>query len=529
MLTRVILLLLALAAVLLLVLAFSLASERQAEAGGAVENLSGCAASSLPANDDGSSSAVPLAFSPNFFGTTYNQIYVNNNGNVTFDSPLSQFTADSLLSVSPVIIATFWADVDTTGSGSNVVTYGATQFSGRPAFCVNWVNVGYFSSNTNKLNSFQLIIVDRSDVGAGDFDMVFNYDKIQWETGDASDGTNGLGGSSARMGYSNGSDQAFEYPRSAVNGAFLDASASGLSRNSLNSTVTGRYILSVRGGAPPGGGSITGTVFGPPPTGGSGIAGNNLLPLANATVTACAVPPCSSTITNDDGEFTVAGLNDGFYRLIAYPPPGRDNLLPADISTNVSGGPIDVGQLDMDEPTPAPPGSSIDSIGSIGGAPVLDWSRPSDFSVGGCEGGFGSWTVTDSEGNVLAAGTFSQSPPGQYNGTIPPLSPYHGPASVNVSITNCPDAADNIDFGFSVYIDPSGNVRTVQGAPVAGATVTLRRSDTAAGPFTVVADGSNIMSPSNRTNPDVTDSEGFFHWDTIAGYYIVRAEFAGCH
>ncbi len=391
------------------------------------------------------------------------------------------------------------------------------------------MNVGYFSSNANKLNSFQLIIVDRSDVGAGDFDMVFNYDKIQWETGDASDGTNGLGGSSARMGYSNGSDQAFEYPRSAVNGAFLDASASGLSRNSLNSTVTGRYILSVRGGAPPGGGSITGTVFGPPPTGGSGIAGNNLLPLANATVAACAVPPCSSTITNDDGEFTVAGLNDGFYRLIAYPPPGRDNLLPADISTNVSGGPIDVGQLDMDEPTPAPPGSSIDSIGSIGGAPVLDWSRPSDFSVGGCEGGFGSWTVTDSEGNVLAAGTFSQSPPGQYNGTIPPLSPYHGPASVNVSITNCPDAADNIDFGFSVYIDPSGNVRTVQGAPVAGATVTLRRSDTAAGPFTVVADGSNIMSPSNRTNPDVTDSEGFFHWDTIAGYYIVRAEFAGCH
>ena len=137
MLTRVILLPLALAAVLLLVLAFSLASERQAEAGGAVENLSGCAVSSLPANDDGSSSAVPLAFSPNFFGTTYNQIYVNNNGNVTFDSPLSQFTADSLLSVSRVIIATFWADVDTTGSGSNVVTYGATQFSGRPAFCVN--------------------------------------------------------------------------------------------------------------------------------------------------------------------------------------------------------------------------------------------------------------------------------------------------------------------------------------------------------------------------------------------------------
>jgi len=43
-------------------------------------------ANTLPPNDDGSTGLVSLGFSFNFFGTTYTQLYVNNNGNVTFDS-----------------------------------------------------------------------------------------------------------------------------------------------------------------------------------------------------------------------------------------------------------------------------------------------------------------------------------------------------------------------------------------------------------------------------------------------------------
>jgi hypothetical protein len=37
------------------------------------------------------------------------------------------------------------------------------------------------------------------------------------------------------------------------------------------------------------------------------------------------------------------------------------------------------------------------------------------------------------------------------------------------------------------------------------------------------------MSPSNRANPDLTDADGYFHWDVIAGFYKVRAEKSGCH
>lgn len=208
----------------------------------------------LAGNDDGSAGPVSLGFTIDFFGVSRNQLWVNNNGNVTFDAALSSFTPFDLTSTSQEIIAPFFADVDTSSAG-DPVTYGTGTFDGRPAFGVNWVNVDYFNSNpshTNR-NSFQLILVDRSDVGAGAFDIVFNYDQIQWEAGTASGGSSdGLGGSSARAGYSNGTGDpgtAFELPGSAVNGAFLDGGPNALVSNRLNNDINGRYIMQSRGGA----------------------------------------------------------------------------------------------------------------------------------------------------------------------------------------------------------------------------------------------------------------------------------------
>ena len=36
------------------------------------------------------------------------------------------------------------------------------------------------------------------------------------------------------------------------------------------------------------------------------------------------------------------------------------------------------------------------------------------------------------------------------------------------------------------------------------------------------------MSPSNRVNPVVTDSEGMFGWETVPGFYEVTASKEGC-
>ncbi len=209
----------------------------------------------LAANDDGSTGLTPLNFKINFYGLTFDSLYVNNNGNVTFNAALGNYTPFDLTSTAAQIIAPFFADVDTTGVGSDIVTYsfGTGTVSGRDAFGVNWVNVGYYSGNTDKLNSFQLVIINRSDIAPGDFDFEFNYDQIQWETGDYSGGSGGLGGDSARAGYSNGTGDPgtfFEISGSAVNGAFLDSNSdTGLIHNSLNSEILGRYVFQVRRGA----------------------------------------------------------------------------------------------------------------------------------------------------------------------------------------------------------------------------------------------------------------------------------------
>ncbi|MHC5060292.1 MAG: InlB B-repeat-containing protein [Planctomycetota bacterium] len=209
--------------------------------------------SALAANDDSSTSLVDIGFMVNYFGIVTQQLYVNNNGNVTFNQPLWEFTPFGLTSnIGTPIIAPFFADVDTRAENSPLVTYGQGTVDGHVAFGVNWVGLGYYSQNMDKINDFQLILIDRSDRMLGSFDIEFNYEQVQWETGDASLGTGGLGGQSVRVGFSAGTGTDgtfFEFEGSGANGAFLDTNtATGLIYASRNSSLNGRYIFSVEAG-----------------------------------------------------------------------------------------------------------------------------------------------------------------------------------------------------------------------------------------------------------------------------------------
>ena len=201
-------------------------------------------------SDDGSTAATALGFTANFFGTSYTNVFMNNNGNITFDAALGTYTPFNLFTNNTRIIAPFFGDVDTRGTLSSTMHYGSGIVDGHNAFGVTWDGVGYFSSKTDKLNKFQSILIDRSDTGSGNFDFELNYNQIQWETGDDSGGTNGLGGSSARAGYSDGTQaHSLELTGSGVSGGYLDTNlATGLIHNSINSDVLGRYDFFVRNG-----------------------------------------------------------------------------------------------------------------------------------------------------------------------------------------------------------------------------------------------------------------------------------------
>lgn len=54
----------------------------------AILTNAGFGANTLAPNDDGSTGAVNIGFTVNLFGASYSQLFVNNNGNVTFSAPL---------------------------------------------------------------------------------------------------------------------------------------------------------------------------------------------------------------------------------------------------------------------------------------------------------------------------------------------------------------------------------------------------------------------------------------------------------
>ena len=193
-------------------------------------------------NDDSSSNELPLPFNLNFFGTNHSQFFVNNNGNITFNQSVGSFTPTPFPVTAQPMIAPFWADVDTRCTGCGAVYVGAPNAS---SVAVTWNDVGFYSQNDSKTNDFQLVLINRPDTGAGNFDIQFRYNRLEWTTGDASDGLDGLGGTPAQAGYDAGDDTNFF----ALPGSFT-AGVLGLASTSNVATDTpGLWYFQIRNGA----------------------------------------------------------------------------------------------------------------------------------------------------------------------------------------------------------------------------------------------------------------------------------------
>ena len=155
-------------------------------------------------NDDGFSGPISLGFSSPFvfFGQNYAQFWANNNGNISFNNGISAYTPTGPTGASAPIISPFFADVDTRNSSSGLM-YLRNDISNQ--IIVTWDAVGYYDLNADKLNSFQLVLRGPDyDVPLGEGDIGFFYKTMQWETGDASGGSGGFGGTPAAVGFGDG-------------------------------------------------------------------------------------------------------------------------------------------------------------------------------------------------------------------------------------------------------------------------------------------------------------------------------------
>jgi nidogen-like len=152
-------------------------------------------------NDDDSSLAIPLGFNFDFYGSTFTDVFINDNGNVSFGTPFAEFTATGFPVAGFPMIAPFWADVDSRDALSGIVYFKSEAHR----FTVIWDHVGYYNTHSDKQNTFEVILSDGTDpiVGIGS-NVCFCYDDMQWTTGDASGGIGGFGGVPATVGANRG-------------------------------------------------------------------------------------------------------------------------------------------------------------------------------------------------------------------------------------------------------------------------------------------------------------------------------------
>ncbi len=265
--------------------------------------------------------------------------------------------------------------------------------------------------------------------------------------------------------------------------------------------------------------------------------------ISGAIVTVCSTgtePNCLSTETAADGSYSVAAP-DGTDVATVYPPSESGFVEATSPSFTITGASTATEDFVLAAPQPPPNGTVVTGFGdaSVDGVavPVVESINESPITTQACIGGSVTLTVTAEnptlgEVETTSPTTLTETPAGSgtFSGNIPSLYPLVGAGNVTINVADCPHPQQDETFDFTIYIDPSGVVVDADNGnvPIGGATVTLLTASSITGAFTPVPNGSSLMSPANRANPDTSHSDGAFGWDTVPGFYEIEASKPGC-
>ena len=218
----------------------------------------------LSPNDDGSGAPFSItgAFPSglHFFSNTHTTAYVNTNGNITFSGSVSTYTPYAFPVASQPMIAAYWGDVDIRYTGGscqgsagltcnpctpcqNPTENGVWWYLESGRLVATWDRVGYYSCHNDKRMSFQIVLTAAACGAAGDFDVEFRYNRCEWETGDASGGSGGFGGTEAQAGFDAGDLTNFVSIPGSMNAGIASALCNG-----SNVGTPGLWRFQVRSG-----------------------------------------------------------------------------------------------------------------------------------------------------------------------------------------------------------------------------------------------------------------------------------------
>ena len=192
-------------------------------------------------------------FPVNFFGTTYDTVYINQNGSLSFGSGFQGTGTNSLPSINAPLIAPFLADLSLAVPQA-IVSWGWFEVTA-PAMAFEWSLYDPNNPNPNTVLDLQAIFFDVSKspgFSSGDFRLELNYNEVVW------------GNTPDWVGFTNGQGLGYAFPGSNTSGAFNGTSnefagaacdepgtgANALACHTLNSSVTGRYSVTFKNGQP---------------------------------------------------------------------------------------------------------------------------------------------------------------------------------------------------------------------------------------------------------------------------------------
>lgn len=148
------------------------------------------------------------AFSINIDGSTYSQMFVNENGVVSFGAPITDDPSTPLASLTVPAFAPFFANGFLPDAAALTFGYTSTNDGfANNSFWLTWNEFLPQGDPNSQPNIFQLGIVD---LGGGDFDLIFNYEAINWDP---------AGG--AQAGLNDGAGAVFSLNGAFVPGAYL--------------------------------------------------------------------------------------------------------------------------------------------------------------------------------------------------------------------------------------------------------------------------------------------------------------------
>jgi hypothetical protein len=130
----------------------------------------------IPKDGEPSTGPIALPFAFNLYGTSYNEVYINVNGTLSFIDPFESGLPFPFPYDLTPLVAPFWSENDIDEESSGQIYYKVTPTH----LVVTWDKVGNYSDMAGRVNTFQVVIGVPGDPLLGANNVLFNYGDMQW-------------------------------------------------------------------------------------------------------------------------------------------------------------------------------------------------------------------------------------------------------------------------------------------------------------------------------------------------------------